>query len=83
MKIMNTFYVSVLTGLCFAAIIVLVALDYALDHISIYSLTIVATMINASAFWMSVVQITTQRYPTVIRCVAFGSLHSIRYIIGI
>uniref|UniRef100_A0A914WGL5 Major facilitator superfamily (MFS) profile domain-containing protein n=1 Tax=Plectus sambesii TaxID=2011161 RepID=A0A914WGL5_9BILA len=69
-----------ITALCFAAIIVLVSLDYALDHISIYVLTIIATMINASAFWMSIVQITTQRYPTVIRCIAFGSLHSFRHI---
>jgi hypothetical protein len=62
----------------FAAIIVLMLLDFKVDHIAIHILTIIATMINASAFWMSVVQITTQRYPTTIRCIAFGCLHSIR-----
>ncbi|KAK6014629.1 hypothetical protein OSTOST_19985, partial [Ostertagia ostertagi] len=31
-------------------------------------------------FWINIVQITTQRYPTVIRSIAFGSLHSIKHI---
>lgn len=41
-------------------------------------LVIITTMINDCVFWINIVQITTQRYPTVIRCVAFGCLHSVK-----
>ncbi len=67
-----------ITGICFAANIIMLATGIKFDHIAITILTIIATMINDSAFWMSIVQITTQRYPTVVRCIAFGSLHSIK-----
>ncbi|KJH41940.1 hypothetical protein DICVIV_12070 [Dictyocaulus viviparus] len=43
-------------------------------------LVIITTMINDCVFWINIVQITTQRYPTVIRCIAFGSLHSIKHV---
>jgi len=65
---------------CFGALIVLVANDYKYNSYAIAVPLILGAMINDSAFWMNIVQVTTQRYPTVIRCIAFGSLHSVKHI---
>ena len=73
-------WVLVLMAACFGALIVLVANDYAYDSYAIAVPLILGAMINDSAFWMNIVQVTTQRYPTVIRCIAFGSLHSAKHI---
>ncbi len=59
-------------------VLVLLIVGKKYDDLSITILVIIATMINDCVFWMNIVQITTQRYPTVIRCIAFGSLHSIK-----
>ncbi|CAB3398915.1 unnamed protein product [Caenorhabditis bovis] len=50
------------------------------DSMAVTILIIITTMINDCVFWINIIQITTQRYPTVIRCIAFGSLHSIKHI---
>jgi len=70
----------VLTAICQIAVLVLLIAGKKYDDLSITVLVIVATMINDCAFWMNIVQITTQRYPTVIRCIAFGCLHSIKHL---
>ncbi|VDM49732.1 unnamed protein product, partial [Toxocara canis] len=66
--------------LCFAALTALMILNVRCDHIAVTVLVIVATMINESAFWMNIAQITAQRYPTVIRCIAYGSIHAFKHI---
>ncbi|ETN84609.1 transporter, major facilitator family protein [Necator americanus] len=70
----------VIEGVLFGVVILLLALGYAYDHIAVSILVIITTMINDCVFWINIVQITTQRYPTVIRSIAFGSLHSIKHI---
>ena len=68
-------------ALCFVSVVILMGFfnfHYG-DHL-IMMIVIVGGMINDSVFWMNIVQVTTQRYPTVIRCIAFGCLHSIRHI---
>ncbi|CAJ0582647.1 unnamed protein product, partial [Mesorhabditis spiculigera] len=64
----------------FGVVIGLVATGTSYQDVSITIIVIVATMINDCVFWMNIVQITTQRYPTVIRCIAFGSLHGVKHI---
>ncbi|EPB69561.1 hypothetical protein ANCCEY_11344, partial [Ancylostoma ceylanicum] len=73
---------SVIEGILFGVVILLVALGFAYDHTAVSILVIIATMINDCVFWINIVQITTQRYPTVIRSIAFGSLHSIKFVPG-
>ncbi|CAI5451066.1 unnamed protein product [Caenorhabditis angaria] len=71
----------VIEGIIFGVIIGLVASGTCTyDSKPITIMIVVATMINDCVFWINIVQITTQRYPTVIRCIAFGTLHSIRHI---
>lgn len=71
----------VIEGILFGVIIALVATGTCTyDSKPVTILVIVATMINDCIFWINIVQITTQRYPTVIRCIAFGFLHSFRHI---
>uniref|UniRef100_A0A914P8L4 Uncharacterized protein n=1 Tax=Panagrolaimus davidi TaxID=227884 RepID=A0A914P8L4_9BILA len=60
---------------CFIAVNVLVATNHSYTSVAVATPLIVGAMINDSAFWMNIVQVTTQRYPTVIRCIAFGCLH--------
>lgn len=67
-------------GVLFGVIIALIQLGYNYDHIAVTILVIITIMINDCVFWINIVQITTQRYPTVIRSIAFGSLHSIKHI---
>ncbi|CAI4225120.1 unnamed protein product [Auanema sp. JU1783] len=64
----------------FGAVIVLVLTGFKYDDIAVTILVIVTTMINDCVFLINIVQITTQRYPTVIRCCAFGCLHSVKHI---
>ncbi|XGW14981.1 hypothetical protein V3C99_000902 [Haemonchus contortus] len=64
----------------FGVIILLVSLGYDYNHTAVTILVIITIMINDCVFWINIVQITTQRYPTVIRSIAFGSLHSIKHI---
>uniref|UniRef100_A0A915B1W7 Major facilitator superfamily (MFS) profile domain-containing protein n=1 Tax=Parascaris univalens TaxID=6257 RepID=A0A915B1W7_PARUN len=66
--------------LCYGAAIVILILGYHYEHVAVTVLLIVATVINESVFWMNIAQITTQRYPTVIRCTAFGCIHVFRYV---
>uniref|UniRef100_A0AC34RFD8 Uncharacterized protein n=1 Tax=Panagrolaimus sp. JU765 TaxID=591449 RepID=A0AC34RFD8_9BILA len=66
--------------ICFGIVIGLVADDYAYNSYAVAIPLLLGAMINDSAFWMNIVQVTTQRYPTVIRCIAFGSLHSVKHI---
>ncbi|KAI6186861.1 MFS domain-containing protein [Aphelenchoides besseyi] len=40
----------------------------------------ISAMLADSVFWMNIVQVTTQRYPTVIRGIAFGCLHGAKHI---
>ncbi|KAK0413500.1 hypothetical protein QR680_006842 [Steinernema hermaphroditum] len=68
------------TGLCYGAVVGMVAAGISYKHIAVKVCVIVGTMINDSAFWMNIIQITTQRYPTVIRCIAFGCLHSVKHV---
>ncbi|TKR88624.1 hypothetical protein L596_012833 [Steinernema carpocapsae] len=68
------------TGLCYGAVVAMVAAGISYKHIAVKVFVIVGTMINDSAFWMNIIQITTQRYPTVIRCIAFGCLHSVKHV---
>lgn len=71
----------VIEGILFGVVIALVATGTCTyDSRSVTILVIIATMINDCIFWINIVQITTQRYPTVIRCIAFGFLHSFRHI---
>ncbi|KHJ75343.1 hypothetical protein OESDEN_25041 [Oesophagostomum dentatum] len=70
----------VIEGILFGIVILLIALGYDYDNIAVSILVIITTMINDCVFWINIVQITTQRYPTVIRSIAFGSLHSIKHI---
>ncbi|CAI2355237.1 unnamed protein product [Caenorhabditis sp. 36 PRJEB53466] len=71
----------VIEGILFGVIIALVATGTCTyDSRPVTILVIVTTMINDCIFWINIVQITTQRYPTVIRCIAFGFLHSFRHI---
>ncbi|KAJ1350743.1 hypothetical protein KIN20_006618 [Parelaphostrongylus tenuis] len=67
-------------GVLFGIIILLIAVGYDYNHMYVTIPVIIATMINDCVFWINIVQITTQRYPTVIRSIAFGSLHSIKHI---
>ncbi|KAK6054573.1 hypothetical protein COOONC_07923 [Cooperia oncophora] len=62
----------------FGVIILLISLGYDYNNIAVTILVIITIMINDCVFWINIVQITTQRYPTVIRSIAFGSLHSIK-----
>uniref|UniRef100_A0A0N5BZ37 MFS domain-containing protein n=1 Tax=Strongyloides papillosus TaxID=174720 RepID=A0A0N5BZ37_STREA len=76
----------VLEGLCFGTVIILMLCGY--DHTFkwINVIVTIATLINDSAFWMNIVQISTQRYPTVIRCTAFGFIQAFKhagFIVGI
>lgn len=68
-------------AIVFGVIIALLATKtYNYDDKLITILIIVATMINDSFFYINILQITAQRYPTVIRCIAFGCLHSTKHI---
>jgi len=70
-----------LMGMLFTAVLVLMAVfRFAHDTYAVMILVIVGGMINECVFWMNIVQVTTQRYPTVIRCTAFGCLHSVKHI---
>jgi MFS family permease len=69
-----------LMAACFIAVNVLVATNHSYTSVAVATPLIVGAMINDSAFWMNIVQVTTQRYPTVIRCIAFGCLHSVKHI---
>jgi hypothetical protein len=70
----------ILMGLCFGTVIILLAFGQKSHSTVVTVLVIVGAMINDSVFWMNIVQVTTQRYPTVIRCIAFGCLHSFKHI---
>lgn len=65
----------VLIGVCLAttAIMVLAGLKTTSTEVTIF--VTIAAMIADSVFWMNIIQVTTQRYPTVIRGIAFGCLH--------
>uniref|UniRef100_A0A0K0DJX3 MFS domain-containing protein n=1 Tax=Angiostrongylus cantonensis TaxID=6313 RepID=A0A0K0DJX3_ANGCA len=67
----------VIEAVLFGVIILLISNGY--DY-NVTIPVIIAIMINDCVFWINIVQITTQRYPTVIRSIAFGSLHSIKHI---
>lgn len=70
----------VIEGILFGVVIALVATGTCTyDSRAVTILVIITTMINDCIFWINIVQITTQRYPTVIRCIAFGFLHSFRH----
>lgn len=76
----------VLEGLCFGTVIILMLCGYKHTFVWINVLVTIATLINDSAFWINIVQISTQRYPTVIRCTAFGFIQAFKhagYIVGI
>ncbi|VDL63852.1 unnamed protein product [Nippostrongylus brasiliensis] len=70
----------VIEGILFGVVILLISLGYKYDHIAVTILVIITIMINDCVFWINIVQITTQRYPTVIRSIAFGSLHCFKHI---
>uniref|UniRef100_A0A1I7TYD7 MFS domain-containing protein n=1 Tax=Caenorhabditis tropicalis TaxID=1561998 RepID=A0A1I7TYD7_9PELO len=71
----------IIEGILFGVVIALVATGTCTyDSRAVTILVIVTTMINDCIFWINIVQITTQRYPTVVRCIAFGFLHSFRHI---
>ncbi|PAV64473.1 hypothetical protein WR25_07046 [Diploscapter pachys] len=71
----------VVEAIVFGVIIALLATNtYNYDDKLITILIIIATMINDSFFYINILQITAQRYPTVIRCIAFGCLHSTKHI---
>ncbi|CEF64136.1 Solute carrier family 22 member 15 [Strongyloides ratti] len=75
-----------LEGLCFGTVIILMLCGYDYTFKWINVLITIATLINDSAFWINIVQISTQRYPTVIRCTAFGFIQAFKhtgYIVGI
>ncbi|KAI1711453.1 sugar transporter domain-containing protein [Ditylenchus destructor] len=68
-------------GLIFAAVLIMMGVfGYSHSAGPVMVLVIVGGMINDSVFWMNIVQVTTQRYPTVIRCIAFGCLHSVKHV---
>ena len=62
-------------GVCFAANILFLALGFESTNSIVIICTIIGTTINSSAFYMAIVQITTAAYPTVMRAIAFGTLH--------
>jgi len=69
-----------LIGICLTTATIL-----SLAGVHWYSTTItviitIAAMLADSIFWMNIVQVTTQRYPTVIRGIAFGCLHGAKHI---
>ncbi|VDM60039.1 unnamed protein product [Angiostrongylus costaricensis] len=70
----------VIEAVLFGIIILLISSGYDYSHIYVTIPVIISIMINDCVFWINIVQITTQRYPTVIRSIAFGSLHSIKHI---
>lgn len=75
-------FITALTieAILFAVVILLIALGYSYNHISVTILIIVTTMINDCVFWINIIQVTTQRYPTVIRCIAFGFIQSVKHL---
>uniref|UniRef100_A0AC35UDA5 MFS domain-containing protein n=1 Tax=Rhabditophanes sp. KR3021 TaxID=114890 RepID=A0AC35UDA5_9BILA len=73
-------------GFCYGGVIILMLCGYKHSYSWVNVLITIATMINDSAFWMNIVQITTQRYPTVIRCTAFGFIQCFKhlgYMVGV
>ncbi len=62
-------------GFCFAVNIVLLAGGNSLFNPAVIASTIIATTVNASGFYMAIIQITTVAYPTVMRSIAFGTLN--------
>lgn len=63
-------------ALCFLAITILVIAGVPYNRLEVTMLITFAAMINDSVFWMNIIQVTTQRYPTVIRCCAFGCVYA-------
>ncbi|KAF8383287.1 hypothetical protein PRIPAC_72429 [Pristionchus pacificus] len=66
-------------AILFAIIIVLIATGSKYDDLGVVIIIIVTTMINDCVFWINIIQVTTQRYPTVIRCMAFGFIQAVKH----
>lgn len=62
-------------GICFAVAAILSLAGFEWNSTPITVVVVIGAMFADSIFWMNIVQVTTQRYPTVIRGIAFGSLH--------
>ncbi|KAI6221024.1 MFS domain-containing protein [Aphelenchoides fujianensis] len=69
-----------LIGVFLLAATVLVLIGQRYDSTPVTIVITIAAMLADSVFWMNIVQVTTQRYPTVIRGVAFGCLHGAKHI---
>ncbi|VDK42256.1 unnamed protein product [Anisakis simplex] len=69
-----------ISTVCFAIVIVLILLHVPYYHTAVTICIVIASMANESVFWMNIVQITSQRYPTVIRCIAFGCIHAFKHV---
>ncbi|GMS80178.1 hypothetical protein PENTCL1PPCAC_2353, partial [Pristionchus entomophagus] len=67
-------------AILFAIVIVLIAVGYNYNDTAVTILIIITTMINDCVFWINIIQVTTQRYPTVIRCIAFGFIQSVKHL---
>lgn len=65
----------VLIGLCLVVATGLALANVPTNSTSITVTITISAMLADSIFWMNIVQVTTQRYPTVIRGIAFGCLH--------
>ncbi|GMT07957.1 hypothetical protein PENTCL1PPCAC_30131, partial [Pristionchus entomophagus] len=66
-------------AILYAIVIVLVAVGYKYNDTAVIILIIVTTMINDCVFWINILQVTTQRYPSVIRGIAFGFIQSVKH----
>ncbi|GMT10677.1 hypothetical protein PFISCL1PPCAC_1974, partial [Pristionchus fissidentatus] len=75
-------FVGALTieAVLFAIVILLVALGFSYNDTAVTVLIIITTMINDCVFWINIIQITTQRYPTVIRCIAFAFIQAVKHL---
>jgi hypothetical protein len=65
----------VLIGICLLAATIMAMAGLHWSSIGVTVVITIAAMIADSVFWMNIIQVTTQRYPTVIRGIAFGCLH--------
>ncbi|CAD5232254.1 unnamed protein product [Bursaphelenchus xylophilus] len=65
-------------SLLIAMILVICGVPY--QNLTVAIIVTFGAMINDSVLWMNIIQVTTQRYPTVIRCCAFGSVFCAKHI---
>ncbi|CAD5224338.1 unnamed protein product [Bursaphelenchus okinawaensis] len=69
-----------LMGINFMIGMILVICGVPYNSVVVTVFVTLGAMINDSVLWMNIIQVTTQRYPTVIRCCAFGSVFCAKHI---